>query len=132
MRQLVYTVFITNNYALFHLWWKENSLNYQKVSKYYEHDCSKDLKGIGRGMAISFLTRKKRKHASDKSLKRNKTQKNSCYLFQKVIWNEHVNKLENRPIRFYWYKDTLSHFCHLIFPRNSDNHLLLLDWIIKM
>ena len=25
-------------HALFHLWWKENSLDHQKVSKYYEHD----------------------------------------------------------------------------------------------
>ena len=27
------------NQASFHLWWKENLLNHQKVSKYYEHDC---------------------------------------------------------------------------------------------
>ena len=39
MRQLVYTMFITNNQAIFHLWRKENLLNYQKVLKYYEHDC---------------------------------------------------------------------------------------------
>ena len=31
--------FVTNNHVLFHLWWKENLLNHQKVSKYYEHDC---------------------------------------------------------------------------------------------
>ena len=31
--------FITNNDASFHLWWKENLLNYQKVSKYYEYTC---------------------------------------------------------------------------------------------
>ena len=24
---------------MFHLWWKENLLNHQKVSEYYEHDC---------------------------------------------------------------------------------------------
>ena len=28
----------SNNHALFHLWWKENLLNHQNVSKYYEHD----------------------------------------------------------------------------------------------
>ena len=33
MRQLVYTMFITNNHALFHLWWDK------KVLKYYVHDC---------------------------------------------------------------------------------------------
>ena len=30
---------ITNNHVSFHLWGKENLLNHQKVSKYYEHDC---------------------------------------------------------------------------------------------
>ena len=30
--------FITDNHASFHLWWTENLLNHQKVSKYYEHD----------------------------------------------------------------------------------------------
>ena len=39
MRQLVYTKFISNNRASFHLRWKENLLKHQKVSKYYENDC---------------------------------------------------------------------------------------------
>ena len=30
---------ITNNPASFHLWWKENLLSQQKVSKHYELDC---------------------------------------------------------------------------------------------
>ena len=30
---------ITNNDVSCHLWWKENLLSLQKVSKYYEHDC---------------------------------------------------------------------------------------------
>ena len=33
-------MFITNNQASLRLWWKENLLIYQNVSKYYEHDCS--------------------------------------------------------------------------------------------
>ena len=37
--QLVYTLLITNNHASFHLWRKEILVNYQKVSKYYVHDC---------------------------------------------------------------------------------------------
>ena len=41
VRQLVHNQFITNNNSSFHLWWKENLLNYQKVSKYYEHDSRK-------------------------------------------------------------------------------------------
>ena len=38
MRQLVYTMFITNNHASFHLWREENLLKYQNVSKYNGHD----------------------------------------------------------------------------------------------
>ena len=37
--QLVYIMFVTNNWALFHLWWKEDLVKHQKVSKYYEKDC---------------------------------------------------------------------------------------------
>ena len=41
MRQLVYTMFISNNRAWFlHLWRKENLLKRQTVSKYYENNCS--------------------------------------------------------------------------------------------
>ena len=32
-------MFITNNHASFHLWWNENLVKYQKVSKYYVYDC---------------------------------------------------------------------------------------------
>ena len=39
MRQLVYTMFITNNRDSFHLCWKENLVNDQKASKYYENNC---------------------------------------------------------------------------------------------
>ena len=35
--------YIINNYSLLHLWWKESLLNYQKVSKYYEHDCLQNV-----------------------------------------------------------------------------------------
>ena len=37
--------FISNNHASFRLWWKENLINYQKVSKYYEDDCRWNLNG---------------------------------------------------------------------------------------
>ena len=40
MRQLVCSMFITNNHGLFHLWWKEDLVKHQKVSKFYDHDCS--------------------------------------------------------------------------------------------
>ena len=39
MRQLVYTILISNNRASFHLWWKKNLGKLQQVSKYYEKDC---------------------------------------------------------------------------------------------
>ena len=35
---------ISNNHALFHLWWKECLVKHQKVSKYYPIDCSKESK----------------------------------------------------------------------------------------
>ena len=36
LRQLLYTMFISNNRASFHLWWRGNWVKHQKVSKYYE------------------------------------------------------------------------------------------------
>ena len=39
MRQFIYTMFISNNRASFNLWWKENLLKHQKISKYYESGC---------------------------------------------------------------------------------------------
>ena len=39
MRQLIYTMFISDNRKSFHLWWKENLVKHQKVSKYYKNDC---------------------------------------------------------------------------------------------
>ena len=39
--QLIYTTFISNNRALFHLWWKWNLVKHQRVSIYYENDCSR-------------------------------------------------------------------------------------------
>ena len=39
MRELVYTMFITNNRATFHLWWKKKLVKHKKVSKYYKNDC---------------------------------------------------------------------------------------------
>ena len=36
-------MFVSNNRPSFHLWWKENLVKHQKVSKYYETDCSSRL-----------------------------------------------------------------------------------------
>ena len=43
VRQLVYTMFISKNWASFNLRWKKNLLKHQKISKYY--DCS-DIKQL--------------------------------------------------------------------------------------
>ena len=40
MRQLVYTVFISDNCVSFQLRWREHLVKYQKFSKYYETDFS--------------------------------------------------------------------------------------------
>ena len=40
MRQLVHIIFISNSRPSCHFWWKENLVKHQKVSKYYENDCS--------------------------------------------------------------------------------------------
>ena len=42
VRQLLYTSLLLNH-ALFNLWWNENLLNHQEVSKIYEHNCVKNL-----------------------------------------------------------------------------------------
>ena len=39
MRQLVYTMFVSNNCASFDMGWKGNLVKHQKVSKCYENDC---------------------------------------------------------------------------------------------
>ena len=39
MRQLVYTILISNNRPSFHLWWKQNLGKLQQVSNYFEKDC---------------------------------------------------------------------------------------------
>ena len=43
MRQLVYTMFNTNNHASFYLRWKEKLVKYQNVLKYYVHDCTNSI-----------------------------------------------------------------------------------------
>ena len=33
-------MFISNNRASFHFWWKENLVKHQNLTKYYENDCT--------------------------------------------------------------------------------------------
>ena len=48
---------IINNNTSFHLWWKENLVEYHKVSEYYDHYC-----GLGpnhlKGLCLWYLTDK--------------------------------------------------------------------------
>ena len=53
VRQLVYTMFISNNRASFHLWWKKNLVIHQKVLKYYENDCI--LVSLRYSVSISYV-----------------------------------------------------------------------------
>ena len=41
--QLVYTIFIRNDRVSFHFWAKENLLKHQRVAKYDDNDCLKNL-----------------------------------------------------------------------------------------
>ena len=43
MSKLLYTMFISNNCPSLHLWWKQNLVKQQKVSKYYEPDCLQNV-----------------------------------------------------------------------------------------
>ena len=48
--------FITNNHTSFHLRWKEDLFNHQKISKYYEHDCrSVQIYGTGNIISPHFV-----------------------------------------------------------------------------
>ena len=51
-------MFITNNRASFHLWWKENLVKHQKVSKYYNHDCSYEQFKFQRSLLSSYYCSK--------------------------------------------------------------------------
>ena len=55
VRQAVHIMFITNNHASIHLWWKENLLNHQKISKYCEHDCNYLSKKCTWGAVLGWL-----------------------------------------------------------------------------
>ena len=50
-------MFIRNNRPSFHLWWKENFVKHQKVSKYYENDCSYPLLGSSAEFYHKFYPR---------------------------------------------------------------------------
>ena len=54
MRQLVYTLLISNNRASSHLWWKKGLVKHQKVSKYCAIDCSWNILSKNSMNPLSF------------------------------------------------------------------------------
>ena len=43
MRHPIYSICIINKRALFHFWWKQNWVKFQKISEYYENDCLQNI-----------------------------------------------------------------------------------------
>ena len=85
MRQLVYTMFITNNCTLFHLWWKENLVKHQKVSKYYEMIVESTFIEMIFPNKWSYIRDSIYNHSRMKHLKFNKYMKN---IFDKIKWQK--------------------------------------------
>ena len=55
MRQFLYTMFISNNCTLFHLWGEENLVKHRKVPKYYETDLEQHTAWEGRDFEVIIL-----------------------------------------------------------------------------
>ena len=55
MRQHVYTMFISNNHALRHLWRKGKLVKFKEVSRYYENDCNFLARSISSRASNLFL-----------------------------------------------------------------------------
>ena len=49
---------ITNNHTSFSLRWKENSHNFQKVTKHYERDCLQNFSLLFRSLSSALIVRK--------------------------------------------------------------------------
>ena len=50
--------FITNNHTSFHLWSKQNLLNHQIVSKYYENDCLESFLLLSVSLLTALIVKK--------------------------------------------------------------------------
>ena len=58
MRQLVYTLFLSTNRALFHLWLMKNWVKDQKVSKCYENDSLQNFLSVNMSLSTAKAVRK--------------------------------------------------------------------------
>ena len=74
-------MFITNNHDLFHLWWHENFVKHQNVSKYYDQDCRLD-RHKNEGGLIEFV----KKGLICKRLKNFEISTSECICSEITIW----------------------------------------------
>ena len=70
MRQLVYTMFISNNHKSFHFWWEENLVKHQKVTKYYKNDCLKKFLSLFMSISTAQVVKNVSVKRSEKQLPR--------------------------------------------------------------
>ena len=94
MSQLAYTMFITNNHDSFHLWWHENFVKHQNVSKYYDQDCS--VQGTNRTKHYYGTCAKnfKERYSNHTASFRNKSKEKSTQL-SKYIWELKDNNFQH-------------------------------------
>ena len=111
MRQLVYTMFLNNNRPSFPLWWKQNLVKHQQLSKYYEKDCLQIFLSLFRSLlATKFV---KNSHIWDKIY----------FIFLKYVLKQTRNSF-NTKFQAQWkacsssyqLKKILAVFCDLIAP----------------
>ena len=109
MRQLVYTMLISNNRTSFHLWWKENLVKHWKVSKYYETDCLQNFLSL-----FMFLL-------TAKSVKKSHILARMFFIFLKKVlkqtWNSFSTKFQPQWKDWkssYQARQILGLFCHLM------------------
>ena len=53
----MYTMLNINNHASFHLWWKKNLVNYQNVSKYFEHSCLEHFLSVFMSLLTALIVK---------------------------------------------------------------------------
>ena len=76
-------MFISNNWASFHLWWKEILVKHVKVSKYFENDCRLLVKNhkVERVKSVKFFG-----VFVDENL----------FVDEKLSWKDHIKYIEDK------------------------------------
>ena len=101
----------TNNHASFHLWWKENLLNHQRVSKYHQHDCLKSFLSLIISLITALIVKHSHTFAGTYTF----------YLCEKSILDQTWNILNTKfgsqwkdRERSYRERQILAYFCKLV------------------